>query len=54
MSKIDSLLSDVETALEKLGAVYNRLKELKEEIGAVEEARDRMRGRKSKKNDKPH
>jgi ABC-type enterochelin transport system substrate-binding protein len=54
MSKIDSLLSDVESAIEKLGDVYNGLKELKEEIDAVENARDRMRGRKSKKNDDPN
>jgi hypothetical protein len=53
MSKIDSLLSEVESALERLNAVYTGLKALKEEIDAVENARDRLRGRK-KKNDKPH
>jgi ElaB/YqjD/DUF883 family membrane-anchored ribosome-binding protein len=54
MSKIDSLISDVETVLEKLGEVHNRLKELKEDAGAVENARDRLRGRKPKKSDKSH
>jgi hypothetical protein len=54
MSKINTLLTDVEAALEKLGAVYVALKELKEEIDAVENARDRMRGRKPRKSDKPH
>lgn len=54
MSKLNNLLSDVETAIEKLNAVYIGLKELKAEIDAVENARDRMRGRKPKKSDKPH
>ncbi len=53
MSKINTLISDVESALEKLSVVYNGLKELKEEIEAVENARDRLRG-KPKKDDKPH
>jgi hypothetical protein len=54
MSKLNSLLTDVETALERLNAVYLGLKQLKEEIDEVENARDRMRGRKPKKSDKPH
>jgi hypothetical protein len=54
MSKIDSLLTDVEVALEKLGAVYIALKELKEEIASVENARDRLRGRKPRRGDKPN
>jgi hypothetical protein len=54
MSKINTLISDVETALEKLGVVYSGLKELKEEMEAVENARDRLRGKKPKKDDKPH
>jgi uncharacterized protein YoxC len=54
MSKLNNLLSDVETALERLNAVYIGLKELKDEIDEVEKARDRMRGRRPKKSDKPN
>jgi hypothetical protein len=53
MSRLNTLLTDVETALERLNAVYLGLKELKDEIDEVEKARDRLRGRKPK-NDKPH
>jgi uncharacterized protein Yka (UPF0111/DUF47 family) len=54
MSKINELISDVETALEKLGVVYNGLKELKQEIESIENARDQLHGKRSKKDDKPH
>jgi hypothetical protein len=54
MSKLNTLISDVETAIERLNAVYAGLKELKEEIDAVEHARDRLRGRKPKRGEKPN
>jgi hypothetical protein len=52
MSKIDIAIADLESVLEKVSEIRGRLKEYKDEIEAVEQARDRMRGRKQKKNDK--
>jgi hypothetical protein len=52
MSKIDTMIADLESVLERLGEIHGRLKEYKDEIEAVERARDKMRGRKPKKDDK--
>jgi hypothetical protein len=49
VSKIDSLISDVESAIETLAGVNARLREMKEDTEAVEKARDRLRGRKRSK-----
>ena len=51
VSKFESIITDVEAVLEKLGGVQSRLKEMKEEAEAVEKARDRLRGRKPPKKD---
>ena len=51
MSKIDRVIADVESVLEKLGGVQNRLRELKSDAEAVEKARDSLRKPRSKKGD---
>jgi hypothetical protein len=52
MNKVDTAIADLESILEKLGDIHSRLKEYKDEVEAVERARDKMRGRKPKKDDK--
>jgi C4-type Zn-finger protein len=54
VSKIDSVIADVEAVIERLGDVHSRLKELKEEAEAVEKARERLRGQRAKKGEKRH
>ncbi len=54
VSKIDSVIADVEAVIERLGGVHNRLKELKEEAEAVEKARDKLRASNRKQGDKNH
>ncbi len=54
MSKLDSVIADVEAVIERLGGVHNRLKELKEEAEAVEKARDKLRPSPRKKAGKSH
>jgi uncharacterized protein Yka (UPF0111/DUF47 family) len=49
VSKIDGVIAELESVLEKLGGVQSRLKEIKEESEAVEKARDSLRRPKSKK-----
>ena len=49
MSKIDRVIADVESVLEKLGNVQSRLREIKDDSEAVEKARDGLRRPKSKK-----
>ncbi|MGB7914410.1 MAG: hypothetical protein WCF79_03800 [Rhodomicrobium sp.] len=49
MSKIDGVIAELESVLEKLGGVQSRLREIKEESEAVEKARDSLRRPKSKK-----
>ena len=51
MSKLDRVIADVESVLEKLGGVQNRLRELKDDAEAVEKARDGLRKPRSKKGD---
>lgn len=51
MSKLDRVIADVESVIEKLGGVQNRLRELKDASEAVEKARDGLRKRRSKKDD---
>jgi hypothetical protein len=51
VSKLDRVIADVESVLEKLGGVQNRLRELKNDYEAVEKARDSLRRSKSKKDD---
>ncbi len=51
MSKIDSVIADVESLLEKLTSVQSRLREIKHDSEAVERARDSLRKPRSKKND---
>jgi hypothetical protein len=51
VSKLDRVIADVESVLEKLGGVHNRLRELKDDAEAVERARDSLRKPKSKKDD---
>ncbi len=48
MSKIDSVIAEVEAALEKLTSVQGRLRELKDDSEAIEKARDRLRAPRSK------
>ena len=50
MSKLDSVMADIDAAIEKLNDVQNRLRELKTDAQEVERARDKLRGpRPSKK-----
>ena len=49
MSKIDGVIAELESVLEKLGGVQSRLREIKEESEAVEKARDSLHRPKSKK-----
>ena len=49
MSKLDRVIADVESVLEKLGGVQNRLRELKGDAEAVEKARDSLRKPRSKR-----
>ncbi len=49
MSKIDSVIAEVESVLEKLSNVQNRLREIKEDSEAVEKARDNLRRPKARK-----
>ena len=49
MSKVDIVIADVESVIEKLGSVQTRLREMKHDAEAVEKARDRLRRPKSKK-----
>ena len=51
MSKIDSVIAEVESVLEKLGNVQSRLREIKDDSEAVEKARNSLRRPKSKKGD---
>ena len=53
MSKIEGVIAELESVLEKLGGVQSRLKEIKEESEAVEKARDSLRRPKSKKSMRP-
>jgi uncharacterized membrane protein len=53
VSKIDRVIADVESVLEKLGNVQSRLREIKDDSEAVEKARDSLRAPKSKK-ETPH
>jgi len=52
VSKIESVIAEVETVLEKLGGVQSRLREIKDDSEAVEKARDGLRKPRSKKNDR--
>jgi len=52
VSKIESVIAEVETVLEKLGGVQSRLREIKDDSEAVEKARDDLRKPRSKKNDR--
>ncbi len=55
MSKIDSVIADIEAVIEKLGGVQSRLREIKDDAEAVEKARDSLRGpKKSQKRLNPH
>lgn len=54
MSKLDSVIADVEAVMERLGGVHSRLKELKEEAEAVEKAREKLRGPRPRKGEKSH
>jgi len=49
VSKVDIVIADVESVIEKLGSVQSRLREIKHDAEAVEKARDRLRRPKSKK-----
>ena len=50
MSKLDSVMADIDAAIERLNDVQSRLRELKTDAEAVEKARDKLRGpRPSKK-----
>ena len=51
MSKIESVIAEVETVLEKLGSVQNHLREIKDDFEAVEKARNNLRKPRSKKDD---
>jgi hypothetical protein len=53
VSKIELVIADVETVIEKLSGVQNRLREIKDDAEAVEKARDSLRTPKSKK-ETPH
>ena len=44
MSKLDAVISDLEFVLEKLTGIRDGLKQVKEEMEAVEKARDRKDG----------
>ena len=49
MSKIEGVIAELESVLEKLGGVQSRRREIKEESEGVERARDSLRRPKSKK-----
>lgn len=49
MNKIDSVIAEVATAIEKLSTVQDHLRELKENVESIEKARDNLRSKKSKK-----
>ncbi len=51
MSKFDIFISELEQVLEKLSGLREGLKQMKEEIEAVEKARDTLRGRRRPKKD---
>ena len=53
MSKLDRVIAEVESVLEKLSSVQSRLREIKDDAEAVEKARDSLRRPKSKKEDTP-
>ncbi|MFT4078729.1 hypothetical protein [Rhodomicrobium lacus] len=51
MKKIDSLIVEIQSVIEKLSGINARLHEIKEENEAIERARDRLRSQKNiKKN----
>ncbi len=54
MSKIESVIADVDAAIEKLSDVQNRLRELKTDAEAVEKARDKLRSPKTPKRNPSH
>jgi hypothetical protein len=49
VSKIDGVIAEIESVLEKLGGVQTRLREIKDDAEAVEKARDSLRRPKPKK-----
>ena len=51
MSKIDSVIADVDAVIERLSGVQNQLRELKADAEAVEKARDKLRSRRTPKKD---
>jgi uncharacterized membrane protein len=51
MSKLEAVIGDIEHVLEKLNGIREGLKQVKDEIDAVEKARDTLRGRRRPKKD---
>ncbi|MBT3069953.1 hypothetical protein KKP04_03600 [Rhodomicrobium sp. Az07] len=49
MKKIDSLIVDIQSVIEKLSGINARLQEIKEENEAIERARDKLRSQKNVK-----
>ncbi len=49
MRKIDGVIADVESVIEKLNSVQSRLREIKVDAEAVEKARDGLRKPKPRK-----
>ena len=49
MRKIDGVIADVESVIEKLNGVQSRLREIKVDAEAVEKARDELRKPKPRK-----
>ncbi|MBJ7533986.1 hypothetical protein JDN40_07715 [Rhodomicrobium vannielii ATCC 17100] len=49
MKKIDSLIVDIQSVIEKLAEINARLQEIKDENEAIERARDKLRSQKAVK-----
>jgi hypothetical protein len=49
MKKIDSLIVDIQSVIEKLTGINARLQEIKDENEAIERARDKLRSQKTVK-----
>ena len=49
MTRIDTFIGDLEDVLAKLGNVLGGLKQMKEDSEAVEKAREKLPGRRRKK-----
>ena len=51
MSKLESVIGDLEHVLERLNGIRDGLKQMKNESEAIEKARDTLRGRRRPKKD---